>query len=617
MIPKPKEVSAEPGEFSLGEGYHFFVDGRLGAAFLEGVGKVAAGLKDSIGFEAAVEVAPFERGPYTIVLGGEADVPSHLPPGDMKELGEEGYLLEAGPRGAAVQSPKPAGAFYGVQTLLQLLEDGPRFPALLIKDWPDIALRGIHFDLKGAMPKFEYLKEAIEKLARYKLNAVLVEYEDKFQFEKHPDIASPIALSRDQVRELVDLARDNFVQVIPLVQSLGHAEYVLRHERYRHLQEHPESLQQYCPLKPGTLDLFRDLFEELSPLHDNTEFFHIGADETWQLGRCGECGKAASERGKIGLYIDYISKVCRIISESGKRPILWDDMLRGADPQDLRRLPEGAVLMYWIYHQMIGEMSEDTSRAFPFIERYEEAGLPIIGASAAKGADGEFSNCPHFSDRLGNIMAWGKVAWADKLLGAVSTAWSRYSSLRPPVEPFELMWYTILGSAEYYWSPSLASSRADFNSRFVRRFFGTEDEGILKAMGILDSHVITLARSRSRDALGIIERFGEKARRNRTNLRYLEFAARMQSHLEARTSLLRRVEPLYPDIVRGTIDPTSVAELREMAKDFWEDSQELQRFVEDVLGETMPLPEVEDYIATRFLFEEKLVGDVLGMLPRK
>ena len=90
----------------------------------------------------------------------------------------EGYLLNV--RGPAVQlaAHDAPGLFYGIQTLRQYLEM-PEHPAMEINDWPELAMRSDYLDMRGLFPKFENLLKYVEEMARYKLNTLVIEYEDK------------------------------------------------------------------------------------------------------------------------------------------------------------------------------------------------------------------------------------------------------------------------------------------------------------------------------------------------------------------------------------------------------------------------------------------------------
>ena len=133
------------------------------------------------------------------------------------------------------------GAFYALQTLKQLINlSGDQLPVLAVEDSPELPFRGFHSNMALYTPSFESMKRIIADLAKLKINAFVIEYDDRFPWHKHPDIVNPEHFTIDQIRELQDLASDNFIELIPLLDSLGHAEQYLKHSRYKHLRELPE-----------------------------------------------------------------------------------------------------------------------------------------------------------------------------------------------------------------------------------------------------------------------------------------------------------------------------------------------------------------------------------------
>ena len=123
----------------------------------------------------------------------------------------EGYLLNV--RGPAVQlaAHDAPGLFYGIQTLRQYLEM-PEHPAMEINDWPELAMRSDYLDMRGLFPKFENLLKYVEEMARYKLNTLVIEYEDKLP-RSRKEFCHPLdALTPEQHALLLKTAHDHFMQ---------------------------------------------------------------------------------------------------------------------------------------------------------------------------------------------------------------------------------------------------------------------------------------------------------------------------------------------------------------------------------------------------------------------
>ena len=105
-----------------------------------------------------------------------------------------------------------------------------------------------HYDLKRAMWSADFMDRYAAALADWRYNTVLYEAEDKLRFSRHPTIAHADAISAEETRARTDALRRRGFQIIPLVQSLGHADYVLTKPAYEHLRESPKHESQYDPL---------------------------------------------------------------------------------------------------------------------------------------------------------------------------------------------------------------------------------------------------------------------------------------------------------------------------------------------------------------------------------
>ncbi|MEJ7676155.1 MAG: glycoside hydrolase family 20 zincin-like fold domain-containing protein [Chitinophagaceae bacterium] len=102
----------------------------------------------------------------------------------------EGYSIEIKANQVAISAADQAGLFYGCQTLMQLIEDAHaqqiEIPACAITDYPEIAYRAVHLDLKHHLDASSYYYDMIDRLAKVKVNAIIVEFEDKLRYRKGP-----------------------------------------------------------------------------------------------------------------------------------------------------------------------------------------------------------------------------------------------------------------------------------------------------------------------------------------------------------------------------------------------------------------------------------------------
>src|SRR5699024_4812689 len=117
----------------------------------------------------------------------------------------EGYILKVKDGQVSISARTQAGLFYGCQTLSQLLSDARdgriKIPSCKIIDYPDISYRAVHLDLKHHMNTMNSYYKIIDRLARLKVNAVIVEFEDKLRYSV-PDIAASNAISIQQFKAL-------------------------------------------------------------------------------------------------------------------------------------------------------------------------------------------------------------------------------------------------------------------------------------------------------------------------------------------------------------------------------------------------------------------------------
>lgn len=231
----------------------------------------------------------------------------------------EGYLFSV--RGPSVQlsAHDAAGLFYGMQTLDQYLRM-PEHPALEISDWPELAMRSDYLDMRGLFPKFENLLKYVEEMAHYKLNTLVIEYEDKLPRSRKEFCHPKDALTPEQHALLLKTAHDNFIDIIPLQQSFGHLEYALKLPEYQHLRELPDTPGEMCPLREGSYELAASLIEETAGMHPDSRYLYLGCDEVWSLGQSPECKASGKTRGRIA--IEFINRLAEKVVSLGKTPIV-------------------------------------------------------------------------------------------------------------------------------------------------------------------------------------------------------------------------------------------------------------------------------------------------------
>ncbi|XP_020822377.1 hexosaminidase D isoform X3 [Phascolarctos cinereus] len=290
----------------------------------------------------------------------------------------------------------------------------------------------VHLDLKGAPPKVLYLAEIFPLFHALGANGILIEYEDMFPYEGPLHLLKARhAYSPTEIKEILHLAKLHELEVIPLVQTFGHMEFVLKHKQFSHLREvelFPNALN---PHKEESLALVSTMISQVMELHRGVRWFHIGCDEVYYLGE-GEMSKKwlqQEQNNMVKLCLSQMKAVAShvVIHHPNVKPIVWDDMLRGISEECLTESGIAQLVepMIWDY---VEDM--DVHAKVLLMDKYRKCGFPKLWvASAFKGATGVNQSLTVISHHLKNNIQWLKVADsgpAEMLQGIVLTGWQRY-----------------------------------------------------------------------------------------------------------------------------------------------------------------------------------------------
>ncbi|KAM4692197.1 hexosaminidase D [Rhinophrynus dorsalis] len=290
----------------------------------------------------------------------------------------------------------------------------------------------VHLDLKGAAPKISYLAEILPLFSSLGANGLLIEYEDTFPYygDLQP-LRAAHAYSPQEIREILRLAQLLNLEVIPLVQTFGHMEFVLKHKEFSHLREvetYPNSLN---PHKEESRHLLHAMIRQVMELHAGVQWLHIGSDEVYYLGE-GKESKQCLSKGSfsvVDLFLYHLKAVAAHVVSTypDVRPIAWDDMLRCASTQTLTESGVAPLLepMIWDYTPNL-----DVEDRVSLVDKYQQCGFQKIWlASAFKGATGANQQLTHIAHHLENHRRWQEVAERIPpgiLQGMALTGWQRY-----------------------------------------------------------------------------------------------------------------------------------------------------------------------------------------------
>ena len=299
-----------------------------------------------------------------------------------------------------------------------------------------IPVRAVHLDLKGVPPTPSRLAELPKIVAALGFNAMLVEWEDTFPWRVNEALRNETAYTPAEVDAFGAQAAKHGVQIIPLVQCLGHMEFALKHPEYAHLREMPGDINVLNPLADGARELVSRLAKDVIAATPGLTHFHLGGDEAWSLGTNPDTRAWIEAKGKGDLYLHHVEPILDELNAAGIRPMLWHDMMTDWDGEALSRLAAKADLVLWWYQKdPRADGGEHINEAI--ISRFEEHGIRMWGGSAYKGADGPNVDLPDCAEREANALAWCEIARDHALQGVITTAWSRYSHCGLQCEPID------------------------------------------------------------------------------------------------------------------------------------------------------------------------------------
>ncbi len=385
------------------------------------------------------------------------------------QLDDEAYVLSVGAAGVIVAGKTAAGTFYGLQTLKQLVRGNGAdayMPGVQIVDWPALRWRAVSDDIsRGPVPTVEYIKRQLRTEAMYKLNMHSFYMEHVFASEAHPLVGPPGgALTPAEIRELVAYARRYHIELVPEQQTFGHLHKVLRLEQYNELAETPYG-DVLSPQQEGTYKLIADWYKELNELFPG-QFFHIGADETFELGE-GQSREQVKAKGVGAVYFAHLNRVREVLRPYRRRLMFWGDIALN-HPELLKDVPRDMIVMNWAY----GAREDFGARIKPF----KDAGLEQFVCPGLQNWNQIFPNEDAAVKNITNFVRDGQAAGA---LGMMNTSWDDDGETL-----FEMTWYGIVLGGAASWQPAPLDA-AQFDQDFDWAFFRREGDGLTHALRTL------------------------------------------------------------------------------------------------------------------------------------
>ncbi len=378
------------------------------------------------------------------------------------DFNPEGYVLLVDDQGIVVAANNASGLFYGVQTLRQLLlfdGNGCKVPFVSIRDWPAMRYRWQQADWnRGPIPEIEYAKKQVKILAEYKMNGYSIYSENLYQSKKDPAINDfGGTITANEMAELISFAKQYHVEIIPQQQTFGHLHYVLRKERYAGLGEKHGS-QTLSPMEPESYRFIGDYLGEIVPMFES-QFFHIGCDETFELGR----GKSRELIGRTSfpdVYMGHLKKVAAMPALKDKKLLFWGE-LAVKNPEKLDLLPPNVIAVAWDY------LPRDNYDIF--LKPYDDRNIPTFIAPAAFYGGRVF---PDFNSHMKNMRIFIMDGQRFHSMGMLNTSWNDLGE-----DLFDMGWYGVLYSAACSWQTGESDEkqyRRAFDWAFYRNASGNQ-----------------------------------------------------------------------------------------------------------------------------------------------
>ncbi len=275
-----------------------------------------------------------------------------------KDTQEEGYRLNVSNEEIRIDGDGINGAFYGIQTLRQILEND-EIHCVEIEDKPKNEFRMLYHDVtRGRVPTVDSMKKLIDDVAYYKLNYLQFYMEHAYPFrEMHGTISESNCLTPEELRELDEYCHENFIDFVPSLATCGHMFDLLDLPQNAHLREIIDYKPKYTfwyermvhhtinPSHPDSFDFVKSLIDQYLE-NFTSEYVNICGDEPFDLARGP---RKAAGVDVDALYFEFMRKVIDYIKSKGKKVMMWADQVFLDNPERTKKLPEDILMLCWGY----------------------------------------------------------------------------------------------------------------------------------------------------------------------------------------------------------------------------------------------------------------------------
>ncbi|MDD3179342.1 MAG: family 20 glycosylhydrolase [Opitutaceae bacterium] len=288
-------------------------------------------------------------------------------------------------------------------------------------------IKAFQWDLARQVERPDYLAKLLPRYAAWGYEELYLHLEDAVEYPSLPGVARSDAFSHRQFGRLVEKAADAGISTVPIVNLLGHTQYLLNHPSLRDLNELRAAdgtalaHGQICPLHPRTLEIAEILLRDIAPFCTASKV-HVGLDESFHLGKCPRCRAEIARVGLAAHFARHVQRLHGLCRRLGLRLGLWADMLYFV-PEAIPLLPRDVTVYDWYYYPFARLPRVEL---FNFAERdlatpLRRQGIAYYGCPMNSGFRHE--PLPVFGERLANLSSWWRRCREAEAEGFLVTSW--------------------------------------------------------------------------------------------------------------------------------------------------------------------------------------------------
>lgn len=451
VIPTPRSVNLESGDIEIDSRWAIVPEG------IDAQEISVRTLRRDLGEWHRLRLNTSAQNDYVIRLSVR---PGTVMTGAGAEIEKQAYRLHIGGHAIEVTGNGAPGLFYGVQTLLQLVKRDPSGSLILpkgtIEDWPKLQLRFLHWDTKHHQDRIETLKRYLDWSARFKVNMIGFELEDKFEYPSHPVIGAPGAFTTRELQEIVSYGLERHIQVVPQIQAPAHMCYVLKHPEFAGLRSDASNYQS-CMCDPKALELIFSMYDDVIAATPGVDYVFVSTDEVYYAGNCAKCLRPYNPENRSLAWVEFVQKAHEHLTKRGRKMLVWAEF--PLLPGHVKLLPADII------------DGEGT-----FIPEENERGMRQLAYTSMQGAELLFPNHLSIDGRRGHLeeafetIRSGKH-WQGNPIGSYGAAWDD-SGLHN-----ETFWLGWSAAARYGWNPGTPALEQHV-AEFMRVYYGSGAAGM-------------------------------------------------------------------------------------------------------------------------------------------